>query len=108
MPKAVTLRLGDDMYAKLREAAVAERRSLSNLIETAALARIRKMQFVDGEEVVKTLSDDAFLRRLKSGSNPARRRKGDIAHAAGAGPDGHECVPRRHVPELPDSESRSC
>ena len=37
MAKTVTLRLGDDVYDELREAAVADRRSLSNLVETAAL-----------------------------------------------------------------------
>ena len=41
MAKTATLRLGSDMYEELREAAVAERRSLSSLIETATLARTR-------------------------------------------------------------------
>ena len=38
MANAVTLRLEEDVYDELREGAVAERRSLSNLIEAAALA----------------------------------------------------------------------
>ena len=79
MAKTVTLRLGDDVYEELREAAAAERRSLSNLIETAALARIREAQFVDDEEMAQILSDDALVQRLKTGSQQARRHKGGIA-----------------------------
>ena len=76
MAKTVTLRLGDDVYEELREAAVAERRSLSDLVETAALARIREAHFVDDEEMGEILSDDALVHRLKTGSQQARRHKG--------------------------------
>ena len=76
MTKAVTLRLGEDVYEELREAAAAERRPLSNLIETAALARIREAQFVDDAEMAEILDNDALVRRLKTGSRQARRRKG--------------------------------
>ena len=47
MARTVTLRLEQDVYKGLREAAAAERRSLSNFIATAALERIREAQFVD-------------------------------------------------------------
>lgn len=76
MTKTVTLRLGEDVYEELREAAAAERRPLSNLIETAALARIREAQFVDDAEMAEVLGNDALLRRLEAGSRQARRRKG--------------------------------
>ncbi len=76
MPKTVTLRLDNDVYEELREAAVAERRPLSNLIETAALARIREEQFVDDAEMAEILSNEDSLRRLKAGSRQARKRKG--------------------------------
>ncbi len=76
MPKTVTLRLDDEVYKELREAAVAERRPLSNLIETAALARVREAQFVDDAEMAEILSNEALLRRLKAGSRQARKRKG--------------------------------
>ncbi len=76
MTKTVTLRLGEDVYEELREAAAAERRPLSNLIETAALARIREAQFVDDAEMAEILDNDALVRRLKTGSRQARRRKG--------------------------------
>ncbi|MDE2907481.1 MAG: ribbon-helix-helix protein, CopG family [Acidobacteriota bacterium] len=76
MTKTVTLRLGKDVYEELREAAAAERRPLSNLIETAALARIREAQFVDDAEMAEILDNDALVRRLKAGSRQARRGKG--------------------------------
>ena len=76
MAKTVTLRLEEDVYEELHEAAVAERRSLSNLIVTAALARIREAQFVDDEEMAQILSDDALLRGLKNRftTGPTARR----------------------------------
>ena len=76
MIRTVTLRLGEDVYDELREAAAAERRPLSNLIETAALARIREAQFVDDAEMAEILGNDALVRRLRAGSRQARLRKG--------------------------------
>jgi hypothetical protein len=49
---------------------------LSNLIETAALARIREAQFVDDAEMAEILSNEALVRRLKVGSRQARQRQG--------------------------------
>ena len=76
MSKTVTLRLDERIYEELKEAAAAENRPLSNLIETAALAKIRERQFVDDSEMAEILEDEALLRRLKAGSRQARRRKG--------------------------------
>ena len=78
MAKTVTLRLGEDVYEELREAAAAERRPLSNLIETAALARIREAQFVDDAEMAEILGNEALVRRLKAGSRQAGRRQGQF------------------------------
>ena len=41
MSKTVTLRLDEETYEEFREAAKAQRRPLSNLIQTAALLKIR-------------------------------------------------------------------
>lgn len=108
MTKIVTLRPRDDVYEELREAAVAKRRTLSNLIEAAALAWIHEGQYVDDEEVVEILRDYALLPRLKSGSRQARQHKGDIVYAASAGAERHERTLKHHVPEPSDSESQSC
>ena len=76
MSKTVTLRLSDDVYETFREAAEAQHRPLSNLIETAAAARIREQQFTDDAEMAELLADEKLLKRLKAGSAAARRRKG--------------------------------
>ncbi|MDA2927318.1 ribbon-helix-helix protein, CopG family [Acidobacteria bacterium AH-259-O06] len=76
MTKTVTLRLDEKVYEELREAAEADRRPLSNLIETAALAKIREQQFADDVEMAEILQSEALLKRLRAGSRDARRRKG--------------------------------
>jgi predicted transcriptional regulator len=78
MSKTVTLRLDDDVYAEFREAADAERRPLSNLIETAALTKIRELQFVDDAEMAEIRSNERLLQRLKAGSKDAAKRRGQF------------------------------
>ena len=78
MARTVTLRLEEDVYDELRAAAAAERSPLSNFIATAALARVREARFVDDRKMAEILSDDALVRRLKAGSQQARRRRGDF------------------------------
>ena len=76
MHKTVTLRLKDDVYKIFAQMAKAENRSLSNLIETAALKNIRERQFVDDIELAEILSNEELLKRLKEGSSEARELKG--------------------------------
>ncbi len=76
MPKTVTLRLDEEVYQLFSTVAKAENRSLANLIQTAALARIRDQQFVDDEEMAEILVNEELLERLKKGSLDARRAKG--------------------------------
>ena len=76
MHKTVTLRLKDDVYKIFAETAKAENRSLSNLIETAALKNIQEQQFIDDIEMADILSNDDLLKRLKEGAAEARQLKG--------------------------------
>ena len=76
MSKTVTLRLNDKTYQAFAEAARAENRPLSNLIETAALAKISEQQFVDDLEMAEILENQDLVKRLKRGSREARTRKG--------------------------------
>ena len=76
MHKTVTLRLKDDVYKIFSQMAKAENRSLSNLIETAALNNIREQQFVDDIEMAEILSNKDLLARLNEGSNESRLFKG--------------------------------
>ena len=76
MSKTVTLRLNDEAYKAFLEASQAENRSLSNLIETAALAKIREQQFADDVELAEIISNQDLIKRIKKGSSEARARKG--------------------------------
>lgn len=76
MTKTVTLRLKEEVYNLFQEAAQAENRPLSNLIETAALGRLRDQQFVDPEEMDAIRSDRNLLEGLKKGSRQVRSRRG--------------------------------
>ena len=76
MPKTVTLRLEEKVYEAFVEAAQAENRPLSNLIETAALAKIREQQFADDVEMAEIRANQELIKRIKKGSQEARGRKG--------------------------------
>ncbi len=76
MSKTITLRLKEEIYRVFLEAAEAENRPLSNLIETAALQRIRETQFVDDAEMAEILGNEKLLGRMKMGSRQARTGKG--------------------------------
>ncbi|MBT8366300.1 MAG: CopG family transcriptional regulator [Deltaproteobacteria bacterium] len=76
MPKTVTLRLKDDVYNAFMEAALAENRPLSNLIETAAISKIREQQFVDDVEMAEIHADQELVKRINQGSREARLRQG--------------------------------
>ena len=78
MSKTITLRLDEDVYDEFREAADAERRPLSNLIETAALMKLREQQFVDDAEMAEIRSNERLLQRLKAGSKDGAKRRGQF------------------------------
>lgn len=76
MAKTLTLRVDDETYRKLAEAAEAEGRSIANLIETAAIERLREQQFVDDAELAEIEANERLVARLKQGSRDARTRRG--------------------------------
>ena len=78
MPKTITIRLKDDIYKLFAEAAQADNRSISNLIETAALNNVREQQFVDDTEIAEIMSDNNLLARIRQGSKEAAHRKGQF------------------------------
>jgi len=79
MPRTLTMRLDDETYEMFVRMAKAERRSLANLVETAALQHIHETSFVDDAEMAEILSRPELLKRLKAGSRDARKRKGRFA-----------------------------
>ena len=78
MSKTVTLRLKEEVYNAFIEAARAENRSLSNLIETSALNKIREQQFLDDTEMAEILADQKLIKRIEKGSRDAQMRKGQF------------------------------
>lgn len=76
MSKTLTLRLDDESYQLFAAAAEAENRSIANLIETAALARLRELEFADDYEMAEIRTNESLLERLKRGSEDARQRRG--------------------------------
>ncbi len=78
MSKTVTLRLKDSVYETFLEAARSENRPLSNLIETAAYAKIQEQQFTDDLEMAQIMADQDLIRRIRKGSKDARAMKGNF------------------------------
>ncbi len=76
MSKTVTMRLDEQTYRLFIQVAKAERRSLANLIETAALQHIQENNFVDDAEMAEILSRPELVNRLKAGSADAKKRRG--------------------------------
>ena len=81
MAKTLTMRLDDETYQTFVRAAQAERRSLANLVETAALCHIQESRFVDDAEMAEILSRSGLVKRLKAGSRDAQKRRGRFVPA---------------------------
>ena len=78
MAKTLTLRVDDETYEALAEAATAEGRSIANLVETAAVAHLREQQFVDDAEMAEIETNERLVTRLRRGSRDARARRGRL------------------------------
>jgi len=78
MGKTVTIRLDERAYEILRSAAVAERRSIANLIETAALRHVEEEQFTDAAEGDWVRSNRDLLHRLERAHGQTKQRKGSF------------------------------
>ena len=76
MPKTVTMRLDEETYETFVRAAKAERRSLANLIEKAALQHLLESNFADDAEMAEIASRPKLVKRLQAGSRDARKRGG--------------------------------
>jgi hypothetical protein len=76
MAKTLTMRLDEETYQTFLRAAQAERRSLANLVETAALRGILENSFVDDAEMAEIASRPKLVKRLQRGSRDARKRYG--------------------------------
>jgi len=76
MPKTLTMRLDEETYQTFARAAKAERRSLANLVENAALQHPLQSSFVDDTEMAEIASRPELVKRLQAGSRHARKGQG--------------------------------
>jgi hypothetical protein len=81
MPKTLTMRLDDETYETFVRAAQSERRSLANLVETAALRNIQESHLVDDAEMAEIISRPGLVKRLKAGSSDAQKQRGRFVPA---------------------------
>jgi len=76
MPRTITLHLSEENFRLLHAYARAENQTLTNAIETLALKQIEERLFVDQLEMEEIRKKKKLLKRLKSGSEQAKRMKG--------------------------------
>jgi uncharacterized protein (DUF1778 family) len=76
MPKTLTVRIDDEKYRLIAEAAEADNRSVSNFIETAALEKAAAEIFVPESEMAEIRSNRSLMRNLKRGHRDSAARRG--------------------------------
>ena len=75
MAKTITLRVEEDTYNMLKNAAQGEKRSISNFIEFAALSYLSSQLYVSNEEMNNILSDKQLLANLKKAEKEIKEGK---------------------------------
>ena len=78
MPKTITLRLDDNLYNKFYKMAVADNRTISNLIETLAVEKLNEDIYADDFEMKEILSNKPLVKKLAKGHHQAKNMKGKM------------------------------
>ena len=73
MSKVVTVRLGEEEYNRIRAAAQADNRPISNFIETATLRFLEQTEFVDEREMAEIRADKKLMKSLKAASEDIKK-----------------------------------
>jgi uncharacterized protein (DUF1778 family) len=73
MGKTITLRVDDSTYQQLKSAAEAERRSLSNFIENAALSYMENSRWISDKEMKNILEDSELVNNLQKSLEDIRK-----------------------------------
>lgn len=68
MSRVVTIRLGESEYRRIKAAAEADNRPLSNFMETATLRFLDQTEFVDEQEMAEIRRDKELIKSLRAGS----------------------------------------
>ncbi len=66
MGKTITIRIAEDTYKKIKSAAAAEKRTISNFMESATLCFIERSGFVTNEEMEAILDDKELVASLQN------------------------------------------
>jgi predicted transcriptional regulator len=66
MGKTITIRIDEDVYRKIKIAAAAEKRTISNFMEYATLSFIERSGFVSNEEMEAILDGRELMANLKN------------------------------------------
>ena len=78
MAKVVTVRLSDQEYRRIAEAAKYERRPLSSFMTLMVIKGIEEGDFVDAVEMDQILADKRLVAKLQAGHRDAKQRKGRL------------------------------
>ena len=73
MAKTITLRIDDELYMRLKRAAQAEHRSISNYIENAARNFLIEESFVSDEEMADILKNNDFIKNIRASLHDIER-----------------------------------
>lgn len=65
--KTVTMRVDDNIYEMIKEAANGQRRNISNFIEYATLQYLSSESYVEDSEMNEILEDKELVKSLKQG-----------------------------------------
>jgi hypothetical protein len=76
MTKVITLRLSEEEYKMIAEAAKTERRPISNFITAKVMEEIEESYYVDPIEMGQINSDKKLIEKMKSGHRDALDKKG--------------------------------
>ena len=66
MAKTITIRIDDELYNNIKNAADSEHRSIANYIENATRSYILKENFVSDEEMEDILKNKNFITNIKA------------------------------------------
>jgi predicted transcriptional regulator len=73
MAKTVTVRIDDSTYRRIKSAAEAERRTISNFMEYATMAYVENSSSIDNDEMRGIAQDQELLETFKRAMADVKR-----------------------------------
>jgi len=73
MGKTITIRIDDATYQRIRSAAEAEKRTISNFMEYATVAYLENSSFVSDEEMDQLVHSKELMSRLQQSMQDIKR-----------------------------------